>query len=55
MLDDCKPEDGPRLIERIRTALGEGLRFGFAQCPGDGLDPSRLLDLADERLRSGRT
>jgi len=55
VLDDCKVEDGPRLITRIEKAIGHPVKFGSAHCPGDGLDPSLLLELANKRLASGKT
>jgi hypothetical protein len=51
VLDDCKVEDAPRLLTRIKASVTTSLRFGIAHCPGDGLDPSKLFDLADERLK----
>lgn len=54
VLDDCKPEDALRLVQRLEKALGAKLRVGVAQCPSDGVDPSRLIGLASERL-SART
>lgn len=60
VLDDCKPEDAPRLVARIRQQLvqelgqqlakGPSLRYGLAQCPADGHDPAMLLPLAARRL-----
>ena len=51
VLDDCKPEDAPRLMERLVARLRMGaIRFGTAQCPADGLDPGLLLPLANRRL-----
>jgi hypothetical protein len=50
VLDDCKPEDAPRLVERLKSSLGQDLHFGMAHCPSDAQDPDRLLDLASERL-----
>jgi hypothetical protein len=56
VLDDCKPEDAPRLMERIGAKLNKKgvapLVFGAAQCPADGLDPAMLLPLAESRLRA---
>jgi hypothetical protein len=54
VLDDCKAEDAPRLVERIGKKshkLGN-LVYGIAQCPADGLDPALLLPLAEQRLKS---
>jgi hypothetical protein len=53
VLDDCRVEDVPHLIGRLKEKLGPKfaqLQFGSAHCPSDGQDPSRLLDLARERL-----
>lgn len=52
VLDDCKPEDAPRLVERLKASLGQDLHFGMAHCPLDAHDPDRLLDLASERMKS---
>lgn len=50
VLDDCKPEDAPRLIGRLEHALALELEFGIGHCPADGHDPSLLIDLARGRL-----
>ncbi len=50
VLDDCKPEDAPGLMGRIRDRLGQPLRMGVACCPSEGLDPAYLLELAGRRL-----
>ena len=50
VLDDCKVEDAPNLVVRIHAALGKRIPSGIAHCPGDGLDPSKLFELADSRL-----
>jgi hypothetical protein len=50
VLDDCKPEDAPRLLGRIQERLGEPLCFGWASCPAEGIDPEHLLALAERRL-----
>ena len=50
VLDDCKPEDAPGLMGRIRDRLGQPLKMGVACCPSEGLDPSYLLELAGRRL-----
>jgi hypothetical protein len=55
VLDDCKPEDVPGLMQRLQRALENlfpNLKFGFAHCPADGLDPSKLFDLAEGRLKT---
>jgi hypothetical protein len=52
VLDDCKPEDVPRLIGRIHQSLGRDLVFGAAHCPSDGHDPRVLLELAESRLKA---
>lgn len=56
VLDDCKSEDAPRLMERISQKLkrpvSAPLRYGVAQCPSDGLDPALLLPLAQSRLKA---
>lgn len=54
VVDDCKAEDIPRLIERLEKGLSAELhaaRVGWAQCPSDGLDPGQLFDLAESRIR----
>ncbi len=50
VLDDCKPEDAPRLLQRIKNTLRQDLSFGVAHCPADGVDPGALLTLAERRL-----
>ncbi len=57
VLDDCKAEDVPLLIKRLKEALPAQLqnqKLGWAHCPADGLDPGRLFDLAQERMRGSR-
>ncbi len=53
VLDDCKPEDAPRLLQRIQKTLEKELAFGIAHCPADGVDPGALLALAERRLPGG--
>jgi His Kinase A (phospho-acceptor) domain len=53
VLDDCRAEDVPHLIGRLKQKMGPkyaGIKFGSAHCPSDGQDPSQLFDLAEERL-----
>jgi hypothetical protein len=51
VMDDCKAEDAPRLLERIGKAVGGAkLRFGAASCPADGLEPALLVAVAERRL-----
>lgn len=52
VMDDCKPEDAPRLIARMEKAFGKKLVFGVANCPSEGVDPDELLKLAEKRLFS---
>jgi hypothetical protein len=52
VLDDCKQESIPILLERIKKALGIQLHYGFAHCPTDGLDPGQLMEFARQRLAS---
>ncbi len=54
VLDDCKPEDAPRLLERIQKSMGQVLRYGVAACPSEGIDPAHLMELAARRLDHGR-
>lgn len=51
ILEDCKPEDAPKLLRRIEKSLGEPLQFGIVSAPADGFDPARLIELAQKRLR----
>ncbi|MGZ3698246.1 MAG: histidine kinase dimerization/phospho-acceptor domain-containing protein [Bdellovibrionota bacterium] len=51
VLDDCKEEDVPRLLNRIERALERTFRFGAAHCPADGLDPADLMEIAQKRVR----
>ncbi len=51
VLDDCKREDIPKLMQRIQKNVGTELRFGIASCPEDGLDPTELLSLASGRMK----
>jgi hypothetical protein len=55
VLDDCKAEDAPKLIERVTKKLERAttLHYGIAHCPSDVLDPAQLLKVADARLRRG--
>jgi hypothetical protein len=50
VMDDCKPEDAPRLLARIERAFGQALHYGVAACPSEGTDPTHLLELAERRL-----
>ena len=50
VMDDCRPEDAPRLLARLEKGLGIKLQFGIANCPSESSDPVRLLGLAEERL-----
>lgn len=50
VLDDCKPEDAPRLVNRIQQTVGQPLRFGISHCPADAADPALLFGLAEKRL-----
>ncbi len=52
LLEDCKPEDAPRLIARVEFSLGlgDGLKNGWVSAPADGLDPETLIELALRRL-----
>lgn len=52
VMDDCKPEDGPRLLARIERSLGQKLKHGTVNCPADGADPFQLIELARRRLQS---
>jgi hypothetical protein len=55
VLDDCKAEDVPHLVSRLKREIGKqypNLRFSYAHCPGDELDPSKIFDLAEERLKT---
>ena len=51
ILDDCKPEDAPRLLARLEKSMGKTLAFGIAACPSEGMDPKLLLELAEKRLK----
>lgn len=53
VLDDCKPEDAPRLLSRIARTLKQDLVTAIAHCPSDAQDPAILLDLAQAKLRAG--
>jgi hypothetical protein len=50
ILEDCRKDDAPHLLERIQKNLGRRVRFGVAECPADSLDPVELIRLAHERL-----
>jgi len=50
VLDDCKPEDAPRLLARIQKSVGRTLRFGIVTCPQEGQDPAQLIELAERRM-----
>jgi hypothetical protein len=52
VLDDCHPEAAPGLLNRLQSNLGVKLKFGISHCPADGLDPAKLLELAERRLAS---
>lgn len=49
VLDDCKPEDVPRLLNRLSDLL-QGAPIGIAHGPTESLDPVELLGLAESRL-----
>ena len=54
VMDDCKPEDAPPLMARIsqklKSTASEGLLYGAAHSPADGLDPGLLIGIAESRL-----
>lgn len=50
MLEDCRPEDAPALLERIGKTLGVKFEFGVVSSPQDGTDPELLLELAERRI-----
>ena len=52
VLDDCKPEDLPRVLERFYGLVGgkAQARSGVAHCPSDTSDPRALLELALSRI-----
>ncbi len=50
ILEDCRKEDAPHLMERIQKNLGRRVRFGVAECPADSLDPADLIRIAAESL-----
>jgi hypothetical protein len=52
VLDDCKSDDVPRLIDRLKKSLSgvPSVSVGWAHCPADGFDPSMLYDLAQTRI-----
>jgi hypothetical protein len=54
VMDDCRPEDAPRLLARIEKSLGRPLRHGIATCPKDGFEPGQLIELAGRRLDAAR-
>jgi hypothetical protein len=53
VVDDCKLEDTPKLMRRISQATAQDLLYGSAHCPTDGIDPSKLLAIAEQRLLPG--
>ncbi len=54
ILEDCKPEDAPKLLARMQTAAATPLKFGIVTAPADGIDPAKLISLAQSRLREVR-
>lgn len=50
VVDDCKPDDIPRLMTRIEKKVGSSLQYGAVVAPMDGVDPSGLISLAQKRL-----
>lgn len=55
VLDDCKPEDAPRMMKRLENSFSAPLRYGIAHCPTDCLDPGELIALANSRLTKSRS
>jgi len=51
VLDDCTPDEVPRVMTRISQKIELNLDYSVAHCPGDSLDPTELLDLAEGRLK----
>ena len=50
VMDDCKAEDAPALLNRISQAMGIELNYGVVVCPEEGSDPDVLMALAKKRL-----
>lgn len=51
VLEDCKPQDTPKLLERLEKTSKIKFRFGLSSCPEDSLDPSRLIEIAEQRMK----
>jgi len=52
VMDDCRPEDAPRLLNRLEMSLGLKLSAGVSSCPEDGFDPEHLIELARRRSQN---
>ncbi len=51
ILDDCKSQDAPLLLERLEKITGLEFKSGLSSCPQDGVDPEKLMELAEKRLQ----
>ncbi|MBI3535932.1 MAG: hypothetical protein HY072_10665 [Deltaproteobacteria bacterium] len=43
ILDDCKPEDVPKLLSRIQSQIGSDFSYSLSSCPRDGFDIEDLI------------
>jgi hypothetical protein len=53
ILNDCKPEDAPKMLSRIERNLQRKLTYGYVTCPEEGADPDFLIGLAERRMAKG--
>jgi hypothetical protein len=52
VMDDYRRDDLPKLLERIRNAIGIELEFATAHCPSDVADPTLLFAYAKSQTAS---
>ncbi|MBY0471471.1 hypothetical protein K2X30_09915 [bacterium] len=50
VLDDCKPQDVPELLQRLGTSMQKKFKFGVAVCPVDSSEPDQLIKIAQGRM-----
>lgn len=54
ILDDCKAEDGLKVMKRITKVFNRGFAFGAAHCPTDTIESKMLIDICRQNILKTR-